>query len=77
MEATNTAPATETAGIVYEVIPFRAKGDAEGFSFTTKTYLKITRAASSTSGRAKNQIPISSTAPRWFNYQLDCNSYEI
>jgi hypothetical protein len=33
-----TPTATANTGIGYEVIPFRAKGDAEGFSFTTKIY---------------------------------------
>ena len=47
MEETETetniafTPTTTDTGIVYEVIPFRAKGDAEGFSYTTKTYLKM------------------------------------
>src|ERR1035441_10642897 len=50
--------------------------DGAGMNESEKQF-SFTRAASSTSGRAKNQIPISSTAPRWFNYQLDCNSYEI
>ena len=52
--------------------------DGAGMNESEKQF-SFTLAASSTSGRTKTQIPISSTAPRWFNirYQLDCNSYEI
>ena len=40
-EQTTDTAAPTSVGIAYEVVQFRAKGDAEGFSFTTKTYLKM------------------------------------
>lgn len=43
-EATTVVEATTNGapqGVSFEVVPFRAKGDAEGFSFTTKIYTTL------------------------------------